>query len=97
MRPFPKNAVHNAIKEAQVVGVIEKDISLGLEGTLCSEIRSAFCGEESPEISSFIMGLGGRDITKEDIKQVARDLAESPACRVEFRGLRHDLLDGDEK
>ncbi len=96
-RPFPKDAVHDAIKEAQVVGVIEKDISLGLEGTLCSEMRAAFCGEESPEISSFIMGLGGRDITMEDIKQVARDLAESPACRVEFRGLREDLMDGDER
>jgi pyruvate ferredoxin oxidoreductase alpha subunit len=96
-RPFPKDAVHDAVKEAQVVGVIEKDISLGLEGTLCSEMRSAFCGEESPEISSFIMGLGGRDITVEDIKQVARDLAENPACRVEFRGLREDLMDGDER
>lgn len=96
-RPFPKDAVHDAIKEAQVVGVIEKDISLGLEGTLCSEMRSAFCGEESPDISSFIMGLGGRDITVEEIKQVARDLAENPACRVEFRGLREDLMDGDER
>jgi pyruvate ferredoxin oxidoreductase alpha subunit len=96
-RPFPKYAVHDAIKEAQIVGVIEKDISLGLEGTLCSEMRAAFCGEESPEISSFIMGLGGRDITVEDIKQVARDLAENPACRVEFRGLYDELMGGDEK
>ncbi len=95
-RPFPKEAIHDAVKESQVVGVIEKDISLGLEGTLCSEMRAAFCGEDSPEISSFIMGLGGRDVTKEDIKQVARDLAANPACRVEFRGLREELLHGDE-
>jgi pyruvate ferredoxin oxidoreductase alpha subunit len=95
-RPFPKDAVHDAIKEVQTVGVIEKDISLGLEGTLCSEMRAAFCGEESPEISSFIMGLGGRDITIDDIKQVARDLAANPACRVEFRTLRDDLMKGDE-
>jgi pyruvate ferredoxin oxidoreductase alpha subunit len=96
-RPFPKDAIHDAIMESQVVGVIEKDISLGLEGTLCSEMRAAFCGEDSPEISSFIMGLGGRDITVEEIKRVARDLKENPACRVEFRGLREDLLNGDEK
>jgi len=95
-RPFPKDAVHDAIKEAQTVGVIEKDISLGLEGTLCSEMRAAFCGEESPEISSFIMGLGGRDITIDDIKQVARDLVANPACRVEFCALRDDLMKGDE-
>jgi pyruvate ferredoxin oxidoreductase alpha subunit len=95
-RPFPKDAVHDALRTDQVVGVIEKDISLGLEGTLCSEMRSAFCGEESPEMSSFIMGLGGRDITVEEIMQIARDLAESPACRVEFRTLRQELLKGDE-
>ena len=95
-RPFPKDAVHDAIKEAQTVGVIEKDISLGLEGTLCSEMRAAFCGEESPEISSFIMGLGGRDITIDEIKKVARDLVANPACRVEFRALRDDLMKGDE-
>jgi pyruvate ferredoxin oxidoreductase alpha subunit len=95
-RPFPKDAVHDALRTDQVVGVIEKDISLGLEGTLCSEMRSAFCGEESPEMSSFIMGLGGRDITVEEIMQIARDLAESPACRVEFRTLRSDLMKGDE-
>jgi len=95
-RPFPASAVHDAIKGVGVVGVIEKDVSLGLEGTLCSEMRAAFCGEESPEISSFIMGLGGRDITIEEIKQVARDLASNPACRVEFRGLREELMKGDE-
>lgn len=95
-RPFPKDAVHDALRTDQVVGVIEKDISLGLEGTLCSEMRSAFCGEESPEMSSFIMGLGGRDITVEEIMQIARDLAASPACRVEFRTLRSDLMKGDE-
>ncbi|WP_287153611.1 transketolase C-terminal domain-containing protein [Candidatus Solincola tengchongensis] len=95
-RPFPKEAIHDALMGVSVVGVIEKDISLGLEGTLCSEMRAAFCGEESPEISSFIMGLGGRDITVEEIKQIARDLARNPACRVEFRGLREELLRGDE-
>ncbi len=96
LRPFPKDAIHDALRPKQVVGVVEKDVSLGLEGVLCSEIRSAFCGEESPEISSFIMGLGGRDITVEEIMRIARDLAGNPACRVEFRTLRSDLMKGDE-
>ncbi|OFW56721.1 MAG: pyruvate ferredoxin oxidoreductase [Candidatus Solincola sediminis] len=96
-RPFPMNAVHDALQGIEVVGVIEKDISLGLEGTLCSEMRSAFCGEESPDISSFVMGLGGRDIKIDEIKQVARDLANNPSCRVEFRGLNEEVVMGDER
>jgi len=96
-RPFPKEAINDALKGVGVVGVIEKDVSLGLEGTLCSEMRAAFCGEESPEISSFIMGLGGRDVTVEEIKRVARELVADPACRVEFRGLKEELMRGDER
>ncbi|OFW70774.1 MAG: hypothetical protein A2V52_02130 [Actinobacteria bacterium RBG_19FT_COMBO_54_7] len=64
---------------------------------MCSEMRSAFCGEESPDISSFVMGLGGRDIKIDEIKQVARDLANNPSCRVEFRGLNEEVVMGDER
>ncbi|MHB8781206.1 MAG: transketolase C-terminal domain-containing protein [Candidatus Geothermincolia bacterium] len=93
-RPFPRERIHDMLKGIQVVGVIEKDISLGLEGTLCSEMRTAFCGEESPEISSFVMGLGGRDIRVEDIEHIVHDLERDPRCRVEFVGLHRELLEG---
>jgi pyruvate ferredoxin oxidoreductase alpha subunit len=95
-RPFPRERIHDLLKGKPVVGVIEKDISLGLEGTLCSEMRTAFCGVESPEISSFIMGLGGRDIRVEDIEHIVLDMEANPACRVEFVGLHEDLLRGYE-
>ncbi len=95
-RPFPRDRIHDCLKGVPIVGVIEKDISLGLEGTLCSEMRTAFCGEESPEISSFVMGLGGRDIRVEDIEHIVLDLEKNPECRVEFVGLHEELLKGYE-
>jgi pyruvate ferredoxin oxidoreductase alpha subunit len=93
VRPFPRNQLHDALHEARVVGVIEKDISLGLEGILCSEIRSAFCGATvTPNISSFVVGLGGRDIRKRDIRGIAEGLLSDDTCRVEMTGIDHEVL-----
>lgn len=93
VRPFPRDGLHDALSEARVVGVIEKDISLGLEGILCSEIRSAFCGEaDTPNISSFVVGLGGRDVRKQQIRDIALGLFENDTCRVEMPGIDHEVL-----
>lgn len=93
VRPFPRTQLHDALSGARVVGVIEKDVSLGLEGILCSEIRSAFCGAaRTPNISSFVAGLGGRDVRKEDIRKIAESLLGDPTCRVEMSGIDHEVL-----
>lgn len=93
VRPFPRNELHEALRGARVVGVIEKDVSLGLEGILCSETRSAFCGASTtPNISSFVVGLGGRDVRKKDIRQIALGLLTDDTCRVEMTGIDHEVL-----
>ena len=74
-RPFPDEAIRNALKNAKVVGVIEKDVSIGLsKGALVSEIRDAMYGNENstPKIISFIAGLGGRDIGIYSIENVIK-------------------------
>ena len=93
VRPFPRTQLHDALAGARVVGVMEKDVSLGLEGILCSEIRSAFCGAaRTPNISSFVVGLGGRDVTVDDIKSIALGLLSDDTCRVEMSGIDHEVL-----
>ncbi|MBK5092439.1 MAG: pyruvate ferredoxin oxidoreductase [Actinobacteria bacterium] len=93
VRPFPRTQLHDALADARIVGVIEKDISLGLEGILCSEIRSAFCGAaRTPNISSFVVGLGGRDVTVDNIKDIALGLLSDDTCRVEVAGIDHEVL-----
>ncbi|MHB8896169.1 MAG: transketolase C-terminal domain-containing protein, partial [Candidatus Geothermincolia bacterium] len=93
VRPFPRTKLHDALSGARAVGVVEKDISLGLEGILCSEIRSAFCGAAmTPNISSFVVGLGGRDVRKKHIREIALGLLEDDTCRVEIPGVDHEVL-----
>ena len=71
-RPFPTDEILKIIKSAKNIAVIDKSISLGAIGTLASEIKTIAQGKINANISSFIVGLGGRDITKEIIKKIIK-------------------------
>ena len=64
-RPFPFDEIRQAVKNAEVLIILDRAISFGGPGgVVCSEIRSALYNEEKkPKVISFVGGLGGRDIT----------------------------------
>ncbi|MEE9583568.1 MAG: transketolase C-terminal domain-containing protein [Dehalococcoidales bacterium] len=64
-RPFPFSEIRSAVKDAEVLIVLDRALSLGGPGgPVASEIRSALYNEDKrPKIVSFVGGLGGRDIT----------------------------------
>jgi len=62
-RPFPKVGVLKALKKSRLVVIFDKNISYGMEGATCSEIKSALYGSSiRAVIRNFIVGLGGRDV-----------------------------------
>ncbi|MBE0480054.1 MAG: pyruvate ferredoxin oxidoreductase [Dehalococcoidia bacterium] len=70
-RPFPKTEMVEALRNARLVVVFDKNISYGSEGAVSSEIKASLYGNGvNPVIRNFIVGLGGRDIK-------ARELAEA--------------------
>ncbi len=69
LRPFPAEELLKLIGSKKQILVIDKSVSLGEEGILSGEIRRSFYGQSKAKIVGAIMGLGGRDITKEMIKQ----------------------------
>jgi len=69
LRPFPIDRLKTEIGNAKVVGVIDKNISFGYEGTVFTNVNSTLVNmANSPKSMNFIGGLGGRDITKNNIK-----------------------------
>lgn len=64
-RPFPASALENVLGKSDSIGVVEKDISLGIGGALRSEL-----GFIDVPMANFICGLGGRDVTENDIKNI---------------------------
>ncbi len=70
-RPLPKDEILKALKEAKVIGVIDKNITVGLgEGALFTEIKALLQGKGNQKVLGFIAGLGGRDITPGDVKDI---------------------------
>jgi len=64
-RPFPFAELRQAVKDAEVLVVLDRAISFGGPGgPVCSEIKSALYHErKKPKVVSIVGGLGGRDIT----------------------------------
>ncbi len=81
-RPFPAKEVAKITKKAKFVAVLEKAISLGAsEGPLALDVKSATYNEVTgvtingkTKIQNFIVGLGGRDITKDLIADIINDV-----------------------
>jgi pyruvate ferredoxin oxidoreductase alpha subunit len=71
-RPFPNEEILKFLKPARYVAVLDKSISLGAEGVLASEIKAACFGKTKAKIQSFIIGLGGRDVTKEMVGKIVK-------------------------
>ncbi|MDP3025446.1 MAG: transketolase C-terminal domain-containing protein [candidate division Zixibacteria bacterium] len=93
-RPFPKEAIYDALKNVKNVIVMEKAISLGATGILYDEIKAALYGKPSqPKISGFIAGLGGRDIPKESIMKVI-EKGEAGISDNVFVDLKENLIGG---
>lgn len=77
LRPFPQNELREACSGLKGIGVLEKDASLGANGALYDEVRSALYSLETrPKVSGFILGLGGRDVKKEDLQAITRKIKE---------------------
>lgn len=67
-RPFPKSDVVQALKKSRLVVIFDKNISYGIEGATCSEIKSALYGSSiNAVIRNFIVGLGGRDVKAREL------------------------------
>jgi pyruvate ferredoxin oxidoreductase alpha subunit len=92
-RPFPRKEVYRALKDKTNIAVLEKCISLGRGGILASDVRWSFPRAEKRErnVSSFVAGLGGRNISLDDLRYMVERVEKEPV-EFEFLGLRKDLI-----
>src|SRR5205823_4492728 len=74
-RPFPFERLVKALSGAKAIGVIDRDYSFGSpfhSGVVANEIRaSLYNADTRPPLLSFICGLGGREVTLEDVNKAA--------------------------
>ena len=75
MRPFPAGFIEHYLSRCEAFAVLEKDVSFGFEGTVFTNVKSVLFdyGWEKPALN-YIGGLGGEDITREDIVEIFAEL-----------------------
>ena len=85
-RPFPSLEVLRVIKNASSVAVLEKAISLGAtDGPLTLDIKAAAKNHTKAKVQGYIVGLGGRDITKDMIHKIIENTKQK-SDRLKFVG-----------
>jgi pyruvate ferredoxin oxidoreductase alpha subunit len=95
-RPFPVKALRQALKDAAVVAVLEKDVAIGGEAGLVTDLKSALYNSSTRvPVIGFVAGLGGRDITVKDIRKIvekAEAARKGIESEFEFLDLRTEIL-----
>lgn len=93
LRPMPHELIAEALKGAKAIGVLEKDVSFGAEGTVFTNVNSSLqqAGVLVPALN-FVGGLGGDDISAVQMDGIYRclmKLAEGSyeGPRVSFLGV----------
>ncbi len=96
-RPFPDKELVDALKHLKGLSVLDRSASFGSHGgPVFNEVRAAFNElREKPMIRNFIYGLGGRDITVEDLMKIFEKTEEmvktgEGAGSYQFFGARGD-------
>ncbi|MHC1594279.1 MAG: transketolase C-terminal domain-containing protein [Methanotrichaceae archaeon] len=84
-RPFPVEALKEALKDASVVAVIEKDVSVGYQSALLTDLKGAFYNTSiRVPIIGFAVGLGGRDVAMKQIRKIVENASKVKDEGLEF-------------
>jgi pyruvate/2-oxoacid:ferredoxin oxidoreductase alpha subunit len=90
-RPTPREEIKEILGRAEKVAVIDRNISFGHSGVFAQEIKSLlYNAYRKPPIFNFIIGLGGRDVRSEEIKEIIDYVFKTdyPTEEPIFKGVR---------
>lgn len=79
LRPYPSEDIATALAGVGGVAVIDQNLSMGQGGVLHTELCASLYGRSGAPavITSFIGGLGGREISPQEFYEMARVTAEA--------------------
>jgi pyruvate/2-oxoacid:ferredoxin oxidoreductase alpha subunit len=83
-RPFPRPELRSLLRNVKGVGIIDRDYSFGSNahgGVLHTEVAAALYPEpQRPVIVPFIAGLGGREVSVENIQEIEENVERVTAA-----------------
>jgi pyruvate ferredoxin oxidoreductase alpha subunit len=79
LRPLPVEALRRELAGKRAVAVIDQNLSMGMGGVLRCEVAAALYGMRGapPVVASFVGGLGGRDISAEELYEMVAQVTRA--------------------
>jgi len=83
-RPFPAQELREIASGLKALGVYDRAISFGSGGPSWIETRHALYGHSDIPVLNFLAGLGGRDVTMNDVALMFNRLLEAPKTDIKY-------------
>ena len=84
-RPFPVEAIEEAVANCEKLAVVDKSVTFGIGGPLYTDVKAKI----HKEAYGFIVGLGGRDITPKELTEIY-EKTKNPEKEVTWIGLKEE-------
>ena len=91
-RPFPLEAVREALSGARRIIVVEKAFSIGFGGVLSTDVAMATHDADSV-LRTVVAGLGGRPITRRSLEEMLAGAARDELEPLTFLDLDHQVVE----
>jgi pyruvate ferredoxin oxidoreductase alpha subunit len=91
-RPFPLQAVRDALSGARRVVVVEKAFSIGFGGVLSTDVAMA-THDAGGSLRTVVAGLGGRPITRRSLEELLVAAGRDQLDHLTFLDLDHGIVD----
>ena len=90
-RPWPEQAVREALAGADRVVVVDRALAPGVGGVVARDVRLALDGRPA-RVRSVIAGLGGRAVTRRSLRRLLGDALADRLDPITFLDLDHALV-----
>ncbi|MFW5834142.1 MAG: transketolase C-terminal domain-containing protein, partial [Pseudomonadota bacterium] len=91
-RPFPSQALRQALAKARRVIVVEKCLAPGFGGIVSTDLRMALQGVDC-HVKTVIAGLGGRPVTRPSLQSMLRRALKGELADLHFLDLNRGMVD----
>lgn len=91
-RPFPTEAIREALADVKRAVIVEKAFSVGIGGIVGSHVRPALPSSNVP-FYEVIAGLGGRPITKRSLNKMLDQVQDDTLAPLTFLDLDEELIE----
>lgn len=72
-RPFPAEALRQAISHAGAVAVLDRALSFGYQGVLATDVKTAlYDAPVRPLVLGLMAGFGGREVNLDTVRQIVK-------------------------